>query len=124
MTGASRIMKNIRFAGVAAAIVLATACSDYLTGGELSTDPNRPTTATTAQLFVGVQAGTWALLQSDMVRVTNMWAQQLLGTNLQYVDIYNYGVSEDVTNGFQAGLYTGGGLVDIRKVESLSLIHI
>jgi len=121
MTGASRIMKSIRFAGVAGAVVLATACSDYLTGGELSTDPNRPTTATTAQLFVGVQAGTWALLQSDMVRVTNMWAQQLLGTNLQYVDIYNYGVSEDVTNGFQAGLYTGGGLVDIRKVESQAL---
>jgi len=108
----------MRFTGVAGAIVLATACSDYLTGGELSTDPNRPTTATTSQLFVGVQAGTWALLQSDMVRVTNMWSQQLLGTNLQYVDIYNYGVSEQVTNGFQAGLYTGGGLVDIRKVES------
>jgi len=111
----------MRFAGVAGAIVLATACSDYLTGGELSTDPNRPTTATTSQLFVGVQAGTWALLQSDMVRVTNMWSQQLLGTNLQYVDIYNYGVSEQVTNGFQAGLYTGGGLVDIRKVESQAL---
>ena len=114
-------MNRMRFAGVAGAIVLATACGDYLTGGELSTDPNRPTTATTAQLFVGVQAGTWSLLQSDMVRVTSMWAQQLLGTNLQYVDIYNYGVSEDVTNGFQAGLYTGGGLVDIRRVESQSL---
>jgi len=111
----------MRFAGVAGAIVLATACSDYLTGGELSNDPNRPTTATTAQLFVGTQAGTWALLQSDMVRVTNMWAQQLLGTNLQYVDIYNYGISTDVTNGFQAGLYTGGGLVDIRKVQSQAL---
>lgn len=115
------IMTRTRFAGVAAAIVLATACGDYLTGGELSTDPNRPTTATTAQLFVGVEAGTWALLQSDMVRVANMWAQQLLGTNLQYVDIYNYGISTDVTNGFQAGLYTGGGLVDIRKVESQAL---
>jgi hypothetical protein len=114
-------MNRIRFAGLASAIVLATACSDYLTGGELSTDPNRPTTATTAQLFLGVEAGTWALLQSDMARVTDMWAQQLLGTNLQYVDIYNYGVSEDVTNGFQAGLYTGGGLVDIRKVESQAL---
>ncbi len=111
-------MRKIGFAGLGAAVVLATACSDYLTGGELSTDPNRPTTATTAQLFVGVEAGTWALLQSDMARVTGMWAQQLLGTNLQYVDIYNYGVSEDVTNGFQAGLYTGGALVDVRKVES------
>ena len=114
-------MNRTRFAGVASAVVLATACSDFLTGGELDHDPNRPTTATTTQLFVGVQAGTWALLQSDMVRVTNMWAQQLLGTNLQYVDIYNYGVSTDVTNGFQAGLYTGGGLVDIRKVESQTL---
>jgi starch-binding outer membrane protein, SusD/RagB family len=114
-------MNRTRFAGVAGAIVLATACSDFLTGGELDHDPNRPTTATTTQLFVGVQAGTWALLQSDMVRVTNMWAQQLLGTNLQYVDIYNYGLSTDVTNGFQAGLYTGGGLVDIRKVESQAL---
>ena len=121
MTGTSRIMNRMRFAGVAGAIVLATACSDYLTGGELSTDPNRPTTATTSQLFVGTEAGTWALLQSDMVRVTNMWAQQLLGTNLQYVDIYNYGVSTDVTNGFQAGLYTGGGLVDIRKTQSQAL---
>lgn len=111
-------MNSIRFAGMAGAIVFAAACSDYLTGGELSTDPNRPTQATTAQLFVGVEAGTWALLQSDMVRVTNMWSQQLLGTNLQYVDIYNYGVSEQVTNGFQAGLYTGGGLVDIRRTES------
>src|SRR5690242_16875735 len=106
-------MTRIRFAGVAGAVVFATACSDDLSGGGLADDPTRPTTATTSQLFVGVQAGTWALLQSVMVRVTNMWAQQLIGTNLQYVDIYNYGVSPDVTNGFQAGLYTGGGLVDI-----------
>src|SRR5689334_13255111 len=61
---------------------LGTSCTnDYLTGGELSTDPNRPTAATSAQLFVGIQAGTWALLQSDMARITDMWAQQLLGTN-------------------------------------------
>jgi len=120
-SGASRLMNRIRLGGVGCAIALATACGDYLTGGELDTNPNQPTTATTAQFFVGVQAGTWALLQSDMVRVTNMWAQQLLGSNLQYVDIYNYGVSEQVTNGFQAGLYTGGGLVDIRRVESQAL---
>ena len=46
-----------------------------------------------------------------------MWAQQLLGANVQYVDIYNYGVSELTTNGFHAALYTGGGLVDIRRLE-------
>jgi hypothetical protein len=97
----------------------ATACTDnFLTGGELSTDPNRPTTATSAQLFVGIQANTWALLQSDMARVTGLWAQQFIGTNIQYVDIYNYGVSEQTTNGFHSSLYTGGGLVDIRRLQA------
>jgi starch-binding outer membrane protein, SusD/RagB family len=52
-----------------------------------------------------------------MARVSGMWSQQLLGTNQQYVNVYNYGVSEQTTNGFHAGLYTGGGLVDIRRLE-------
>ena len=115
-------MHRIRMAGVLGAVALATACGDnFLTGGELSTDPNRPTQATSSQLFVGIQAGMWALLQSDMARITSMWSQQLTGSNLQYVDIYNYGVSEQTTNGFQQGLYTGGGLVDIRRLEQQTL---
>jgi len=110
---------RIRVAGLASAMALVMACNsdNFLTGGELSTDPNRPTQATSGQLFVGVQAAVWAQLESDPVRVTSLWAQQLLGTNIQYIDIYNYGVSEDVTNGFHASLYTGGGLVDIRRLE-------
>jgi hypothetical protein len=113
-------MHKIRLAAFLGASALVAACNtdNFLSGGELSTDPNRATQATSAQLFVGVQAAVWAQLQSDPVRVTNMWVQQLLGTNVQYIDIYNYGVSEDVTNGFQAALYTGGGLVDMRRLES------
>ena len=115
-------MKHIRLVGLVGAVVLITACNDnFLTCGECSNDPNRPQTATNAQLFVGIEAGTWALLESDMARITDMWAQQLIGTNLQYVDTYNYGVSEQTTNGFQAGLYTGGGLVDIRRLEQQTL---
>ena len=111
-------MRTIKIAAALGAIALATACSDnFLTGGELSTDPNRPTQATSAQLFVGIQAATWAELGSDMARVSGMWSQQLLGTNQQYVNIYNYGVSEQTTNGFHAALYTGGGLIDIRRLE-------
>src|SRR5438045_4112533 len=95
----------------AAALVLlgaVVACGDnFLTGGELSTDPNRPTQATTTQLFVGVQSNIWAELQSDPVRITSMWAQQFTGTNFQYINIYDYGVSEQTTNGFHAALYTG-----------------
>lgn len=114
-------MQRIR---IIASIALATAvagCHDYLTGGELSTDPNRPTQATSGQLLIGIQANLWALLGSDMPRITGMWAQQFIGTNQQYTDIYNYGVSEQTTNGFQQSLYTGGGLVDIRRLESQTL---
>ena len=113
-------MSTIRLAALVSATALLAACSNdnFLTGGELSNDPNRPTQATSAQLFVGIQAGVWAQLQSDPVRVTALWAQQMLGTNIQYTDIYNYGVSENTTNGFHAALYTGGALVDIRRLES------
>ena len=98
-------------------VVGAAACGDFLSGGELSTDPNRPTQATSTQLFIGIQSNIWAELESDPTRITSMWVQQFTGTNFQYVNIYNYGVSEQTTNGFHASLYTGGGLVDLRKLE-------
>ena len=93
------------------------ACSDFLTGGELSIDPNRPTTATNTQIFVGVQSNVWATLASDPARVTNLWTRQLRGALQQYVDIYNYGYSEQTTNGFHSALYIGGGLVDVRRLQ-------
>jgi hypothetical protein len=108
-------------AAIGLAIIVAACGDNFLTGGELSTDPNRPTQATSGQLFVGIQANIWALLGSDMPRITNMWVQQFIGTNQQYTDIYNYGVSEQTTNGFHQSLYTGGGLVDIRRLEEQTL---
>jgi hypothetical protein len=112
---------RIRRSVAAATLVLvagAAGCSDFLTGGELSVDPNRPTTATNTQLFVGVQSNLWAVLSSDPARVTGLWAQQFRGGLQQYVDIYNYGVSEQVTNGFHSSLYIGGGLVDVRRLQA------
>jgi hypothetical protein len=96
-------------------------CDDFLTGGELSTDPNRPTTATNAQLFTGVQSNLWAFYASDMVRVTSMWAQQMQGNVGQYQNLFRYGVSEQTTNGFYAALYIGGGLVDVRTLQEGAL---
>jgi len=103
--------------GLVSATALITACSDFLTGGELSTDPNRPVVATSQNLFVGIEAGTWALLASDPARVTGLWVQQFQGGNIQYEAAYNYDISEQTTNGFHQALYAGGGLVDIRKLE-------
>jgi hypothetical protein len=112
-------MRKHTFAGLLAAGALIAGCTDnFLTGGELSTDPNRPTEATSQQLFVGIQSATWALLASDPPRVTGLWAQQFLGGNIQYTAIYNYDISEQTTNGFQQALYLGGGMVDIRKLQA------
>ena len=111
---------SVRRAGALLLLVAVGACGDFLSGGELSTDPNRPTQATSTQLFIGIQSNIWAELESDPARITSMWVQQFTGTNFQYVNIYNYGVSEQTTNGFHASLYTGGGLVDIRKLETQS----
>jgi hypothetical protein len=93
-----------------------TACTDFLSGGELSNDPNTPTVATLNQLFASSQAGMWAQYNSDIVRLTGMWVQHFIGASSQYVTYYNYNITSDATNGQMISLYTGGGLVDIRKL--------
>jgi hypothetical protein len=115
-------MPKIRRAFGAAALVLtagaAAGCNDFLSCSECVTDPNRPTAATNTQLFVGVQSGLWGLLASDMARVTGLWTQHFQGGLQQYVQIYNYGVTEQTTNTFHSSLYTSGGLVDVRRLQA------
>jgi hypothetical protein len=115
-----RLMKQLHVATAVGAIALVAACNsdNFLTGGELTTDPNRPTAATSAQLFVGIQSAVYAQVASDPARITALWAQQLRGDLQQYQSYYNYDISEQTTNGFQVSLYTGGGLVDIRRLEA------
>jgi hypothetical protein len=105
-------------AGIIGALVLMTACTDnFLTGGDLTTDPNRPTEATSAQLLVGIEANLWAQLTSDPARIAALWTQQLKGGGIQTIATYNYDISAQTTNGFHQSLYVGGGLVDIRRLE-------
>ena len=94
-------------------------CHDYLTGGQLSNDPNRPVSATNGQLLVGIQANIFGILGGDPARSTGIWAQQFTGGQSQYLsNIQSYQITEDNTNGLYAGLYGGGGLVDIKKLEA------
>jgi hypothetical protein len=100
---------------------MVTGCkSDFLTGGELSTDPNRPSTATANQLFAGAEAAIWALLGSDPARVTGMWSREFAGGQNQYQSIWNYQYDEGVQSGFTSGLYAAGGLVDIVRAEKIT----
>ncbi|PYO48089.1 MAG: hypothetical protein DMD72_08375, partial [Gemmatimonadetes bacterium] len=115
-------MIKIRYLAPVAAILVAsvTACkTDFLTGGDLSTDPNRPTTATATQLFQGIQTNIWAFFGSDPARVTGMWAREFAGGQNQYQSIYNYQYDEGIQSGFNSGLYAAGGLVDIARAKDI-----
>ena len=105
-------------AALAALTLLGTAaCNDFLAGGELSDDPNRPTIATNRQLFVGVQTNIWSQYTSDPARIVNLWTQQFEGGQSQYISAYTYQVNENTTNGFHRSLYAGGGLKDVRQLQ-------
>jgi len=100
---------------------MATSCkTDFLTGGDLGTDPNRPSVATPSQLFMGAEAAIWALLGSDPARVTGMWAREFAGGQNQYQSIYNYLYDEGIQSGFNIGLYAAGGLIDIVRAQKIT----
>jgi hypothetical protein len=109
--------------GLAVALAALCACSgNYLTGGELDVDPNRPTTATNRQFFVGIQSNLWSIWGGDPSRSMGIWAQHFTGAQSQYQsNIQSYQITEDNTNGLHSALYAGGGLVDVRKLEAGSL---
>jgi hypothetical protein len=109
---------RILAAGVALTVV-AGCRGDYLTGGAVSIDPNRPVAATNRQFLVGIEANLWSTWGSDPARSTGIWAQHWTGAQSQYQsNIQSYQYTEDNTNGAYSGLYGGGGLVDIRKLEA------
>lgn len=106
----------------ALALISAAGCKgDFLTGGDLSNDPNRPGVASAQQLFTGVQSNLWALWGSDLARVTGMWAQQFQGIISQYATLEQYAHDETTTGGFQQGLYSGGGLIDLSNLDPLAV---
>jgi hypothetical protein len=110
--------KRFALLGVLAIAGTTGACNSFLTGDELSTDPNRPTSATPQSRFEAVQGSLWALLSSDPARLMSVWTQQFEGAGIQYGPVNLYTNDETTTGGFEAGLYTGGGLVDIREIET------
>jgi hypothetical protein len=104
---------------VASAVAVVGGCNNFLTGGETSTDPNRQIAATNDQYFVSTQENLWAYWGSDPARVTGILAQQFQGVANQYGALETrYTHDPSTTNGSHAALYTGGGLVDIRKLQA------
>jgi starch-binding outer membrane protein, SusD/RagB family len=97
-----------------------TGCTDFLDAGEAQLDPNRPTVATRNQRLVSVLSSNWAFQNGEYARLVQMWMQQFTGTDRQYQTLGTYEVSEGTYGGAFDIVYAGGGLLDIRKIQSES----
>lgn len=118
--GNSHMHRYTKLACLAALPIWAGACTDFLTGGELSVDPNRPVQANADLLFAGVQSTQWINQTSEDARTIAMWMQQMAGTDRQYQSLGTYAsFTEGSFHGFD-DVYAGGGLVDLRRIQELA----
>jgi hypothetical protein len=101
--------------------VVLTGCHDWLTGGELTQNPNSPTAATPSTLIVSAQVAQTLIQTGDLARNFAMWMQQMAGTDRQYITQGVYIYSEDTFSQDWSLFYTGGGLYDIRSLQTQSL---
>ena len=105
---------------VAAAVGAATGCSSFLDAPDATTNPNQPTIANASQLLVSTETALNQQYTSDIARTVCVWMQQCAGTDRQYRQLAMYQYGEDAYNGPFSQLYTGGGLLDIRKIEAIA----
>src|SRR3954471_6893344 len=102
-------------------LVLAGGCTNFLNSDKAVQNPNNPTTATTAQLFVGVQANIFGQQEGPVAMIVCEWMQQCAGVNGRFVDQQGvYSISASTFDGSFQSIYTGGGLLQIRQVEKLA----
>jgi len=97
----------------------AMGCSSFLTGTDVVNDPNHPSAATLQQSFMAVQAGFFGMQESTLPLTTCMWMQQCTGIGGRFVEQYGEYTVTNASWSFDfTSIYSGGGLVDIRKVET------
>jgi hypothetical protein len=94
------------------------ACSDFLSGEGIDTDPNNPTEATTNQLFVATQTAMIALQEGPVAQFSCTVIQHCGGVG-NYVEAYAfaYEFDQDTFNPDWLGVYVGGGLIDLREIQ-------
>lgn len=109
--------RTLKVLTVVGALSTLGACDKYFTGAGVDSNPNVPSNATADQLFVGVQAYSSANITGDQNRAVSLFVRQMAGTGRQWAGFDLYSISEN--DFIWDSYYTGGGLVDIRKLEAL-----
>jgi len=113
--------KSFMLAGALSLVVGAAACTSFLTDSTASTDPNNPATVTTAQLFTAVQAAQFLAQEGNPAFLTCLFMQQCQGVGGRFVSQESeYTITNATANADFAGVYGGGGLLDIKTIESRS----
>jgi hypothetical protein len=103
----------------ATTVLLLGACSDFLKGPGLSTNPNKPTSASGQQLWVGAQVAFMGQWENYPFMLFTMWAGGISGVNRQWQTYaqYNSGTDLNAADGAWNQTFGPGGLRDLRVVE-------
>jgi hypothetical protein len=107
-------------ATLAATALLLGGCSSFLESDKSIADPNNPTNASTNQLLVGSAANLMGLEESDVAMLICRWVQQCAGVGGRFVEqqAQYVGVNSTTFNTAFASVYSGGGLLQLRDIQS------
>ena len=120
--------RNINVALASLALLLGTAgCNSFLTGENLSSDPNNPAQATIQTLFSGIQGGQFAFQEGTVPMMICMWVQQCGATNGRFVEqagryVFGAGSNIGANGGDWATIYAAGGLIDMDTIASMARV--
>jgi hypothetical protein len=116
------MQKRMISSALALALGLGTSgCGDFLTGPKLADNPNRPTTASNANLLVSAMTNLTFQQESHLVRTVCIWMQQCAGTLRNYNTLGTYIVGDDDYFTEWSGTYIRGGLLDLRRIQHSAL---
>jgi starch-binding outer membrane protein, SusD/RagB family len=93
-------------------------CSDFLSGPDVTGNPNQPTAATRDALFVAFQAGQFGVQEYGLAQLACEWMQQCAGTQRFSFTRATYDILDSDFNADWAQIYGAGGLKEIREVEA------
>jgi len=116
------MQRQLRLAlSAAACAAMCAGCSDWLSGPQLTKNPNAPSTAGRDQLLTAVGAGQTVFQTGDLARTFSTWMQQMAGTDRQFIPISLYQYTEDNFSPDWIEVYDAGGLIDERALEKDAL---
>ncbi len=107
----------LRAVSVAALAASLGAC-DYVK--PITANPNAVPTASVDQLFTFIQVNSFFFTENQLSRMPAIWIQQMAGTDRQFSRIDTYGPQESDADGEFSAVYTGGGLIDLRKAQAIA----